>query len=105
MIRRPPRSTLFPYTTLFRSLSPPVPGLRKAVQEIDRRTASGTDPVLDDPVEASGVMCDARCTHHRSPWISCASPIQPGELGRGLATSAWPDPGVAAGIAICSGAR
>src|SRR5438094_7722930 len=24
MIRRPPRSTLFPYTTLFRSASPPV---------------------------------------------------------------------------------
>src|SRR5437660_5114941 len=26
MIRRPPRSTLFPYTTLFRSLAPPPPG-------------------------------------------------------------------------------
>src|SRR2546422_2798452 len=26
MIRRPPRSTLFPYTTLFRSLSPRRPG-------------------------------------------------------------------------------
>src|SRR2546429_7147020 len=26
MIRRPPRSTLFPYTTLFRSLSATVPG-------------------------------------------------------------------------------
>src|SRR6266571_7469741 len=26
MIRRPPRSTLFPYTTLFRSSSPPAPG-------------------------------------------------------------------------------
>src|SRR2546425_9621861 len=25
MIRRPPRSTLFPYTTLFRSLSAPIP--------------------------------------------------------------------------------
>src|SRR5688572_31812804 len=25
MIRRPPRSTLFPYTTLFRSPSPPTP--------------------------------------------------------------------------------
>src|SRR2546426_5417365 len=25
MIRRPPRSTLFPYTTLFRSLRPPLP--------------------------------------------------------------------------------
>src|SRR2546422_9382983 len=24
MIRRPPRSTLFPYTTLFRSLAPPI---------------------------------------------------------------------------------
>src|SRR2546430_8953300 len=30
MIRRPPRSTLFPYTTLFRSLGPPrdAPGAR-----------------------------------------------------------------------------
>src|SRR5258708_11219899 len=27
MIRRPPRSTLFPYTTLFRSLQPPAHGL------------------------------------------------------------------------------
>src|SRR5215510_10170503 len=26
MIRRPPRSTLFPYTTLFRSARPPLPG-------------------------------------------------------------------------------
>src|SRR2546421_2336973 len=26
MIRRPPRSTLFPYTTLFRSVTVPVPG-------------------------------------------------------------------------------
>src|SRR5258708_28358033 len=25
MIRRPPRSTLFPYTTLFRSIGPPTP--------------------------------------------------------------------------------
>src|SRR3989442_8840090 len=26
MIRRPPRSTLFPYTTLFRSINAPLPG-------------------------------------------------------------------------------
>src|SRR2546422_3423882 len=32
MIRRPPRSTLFPYTTLFRSLMPPE--LREARGEI-----------------------------------------------------------------------
>src|SRR3712207_7243499 len=30
MIRRPPRSTLFPYTTLFRSAGPVPPGLRDA---------------------------------------------------------------------------
>src|SRR2546430_12162466 len=40
MIRRPPRSTLFPYTTLFRSLGPPGPsqptarrGLRPQVKD------------------------------------------------------------------------
>src|SRR3712207_7271650 len=39
MIRRPPRSTLFPYTTLFRSLDPD--DLRRLVDE----------PVGGDPVE------------------------------------------------------
>src|SRR5256885_10997466 len=29
MIRRPPRSTLFPYTTLFRSRAPQIPGRRQ----------------------------------------------------------------------------
>src|SRR3989441_2568549 len=36
MIRRPPRSTLFPYTTLFRSDRPHERGRR-----LDRRAASG----------------------------------------------------------------
>src|SRR2546428_8058989 len=40
MIRRPPRSTLFPYTTLFRSLTP--------------------DRVLD-AVEVGGLRCTGRC--------------------------------------------
>src|SRR5437016_11556013 len=40
MIRRPPRSTLFPYTTLFRSLglfSPADPGLKPLEVEVDHR--------------------------------------------------------------------
>src|SRR5687768_17995401 len=38
MIRRPPRSTLFPYTTLFRSPSPqPVGGRRRRQLDQDRR--------------------------------------------------------------------
>src|SRR5689334_25251716 len=32
MIRRPPRSTLFPYTTLFRSPVPAVPGLAEGLR-------------------------------------------------------------------------
>src|SRR2546426_3625116 len=36
MIRRPPRSTLFPYTTLFRSLGVPRHGRHVARDEIDR---------------------------------------------------------------------
>src|SRR2546430_7987049 len=44
MIRRPPRSTLFPYTTLFRSRSsrpsPPGPTSRSWSREIGRRSRS-----------------------------------------------------------------
>src|SRR2546429_7715684 len=44
MIRRPPRSTLFPYTTLFRSLDEVVERAGKRVEEfvknVDRFTAS-----------------------------------------------------------------
>src|SRR3712207_7111958 len=42
MIRRPPRSTLFPYTTLFRSLDGRafvVPGRRRPVQRLQHEVA------------------------------------------------------------------
>src|SRR3712207_6972916 len=41
MIRRPPRSTLFPYTTLFRSPCVPIPG-----GAARRRAGCPADPVL-----------------------------------------------------------
>src|SRR5215203_6338519 len=41
MIRRPPRSTLFPYTTLFRSSSGPGPPLATAFQVIGAPVAAG----------------------------------------------------------------
>src|SRR5688572_32545833 len=40
MIRRPPRSTLFPYTTLFRSLIPPIQLLDAFEQPQVRRVVS-----------------------------------------------------------------
>src|SRR5437773_6764358 len=42
MIRRPPRSTLFPYTTLFRSSSRTAPWL--ATSSIGKRRGSRTSP-------------------------------------------------------------
>src|SRR5687768_17834237 len=37
MTRRPPRSTLFPYTTLFRSRKPPTPHQLRLLQAIPAR--------------------------------------------------------------------
>src|SRR3712207_7281949 len=52
MIRRPPRSTLFPYTTLFRS-EPPVDGLFLClVSNVSPWTYLGARPVNPSP-EAS----------------------------------------------------
>src|SRR2546427_12943271 len=36
MIRRPPRSTLFPYTTLFRSIAPAVDAMRFVDHQVSR---------------------------------------------------------------------
>src|SRR2546430_13309310 len=51
MIRRPPRSTLFPYTTLFRSVPPPVhgpvPGEGRAVLAQEHGLHSIGGPVLE----------------------------------------------------------
>src|SRR3712207_8982940 len=48
MIRRPPRSTLFPYTTLFRSSwpssAPPASASTRAISTACRNRASSTDP-------------------------------------------------------------
>src|SRR2546427_2613431 len=47
MIRRPPRSTLFPYTTLFRSRHPL--SLRPASRDADRHLGRRDDPAAGRP--------------------------------------------------------
>src|SRR2546422_4954904 len=60
MIRRPPRSTLFPYTTLFRSrerLREPAPGAVVAddvVLEVDRATSGGD--LLEHRLQGAGAV-------------------------------------------------
>src|SRR5687767_15962984 len=48
-IRRPPRSTLFPYTTLFRSLPPPAHGRGRALLPAGR--APRAHPARERPGE------------------------------------------------------
>src|SRR6266542_6938804 len=47
MIRRPPRSTLFPYTTLFRSSALPL-GPGELLLAVDDRLEIGSGPELGD---------------------------------------------------------
>src|SRR2546425_9381861 len=54
MIRRPPRSTLFPYTTLFRSRLGDARDV--AVRDLERRAVH--DPVGDRPAEQPVVRVD-----------------------------------------------
>src|SRR2546430_10412058 len=51
MIRRPPRSTLFPYTTLFRSINP------VGIHAHENLAPGGTDPRVDrDRWNPSGIV-------------------------------------------------
>src|SRR5258708_23592546 len=70
MIRRPPRSTLFPYTTLFRSLQAKGTRRDQPVPRPDRPTAirprgpgSSAPPCRGPPAEAP---CPARSEEHTS---------------------------------------
>src|SRR2546426_6059956 len=56
MIRRPPRSTLFPYTTLFRSLWDPYSG----------QYVAGTGRVLQTPVPFNNLATFQRSEEHTS---------------------------------------
>src|SRR3712207_8230864 len=52
MIRRPPRSTLFPYTTLFRSPRPDVPRQALALRSYEAGPIGDEAPLSPQPLEA-----------------------------------------------------
>src|SRR5256885_12677539 len=60
MIRRPPRSTLFPYTTLFRSGQP----VRRVDLAVPDDVAVVREPVAAVSVSAARVFADARSEEH-----------------------------------------
>src|SRR3712207_8189879 len=61
MIRRPPRSTLFPYTTLFRSATSVLPDMRAGIADLSADTralpglAEGMERVADATSPLPGV--------------------------------------------------
>src|SRR2546422_2844658 len=66
MIRRPPRSTLFPYTTLFRSLGVARVALERAAVEDGRGAGRRADHVRGLGCALSGVGHGHRSEEHTS---------------------------------------
>src|SRR5574337_426569 len=66
MIRRPPRSTLFPYTTLFRSIIGNSPKMHK-VLSIVKQIAGTTATVLITGESGTGKELIAKTIHNNSP--------------------------------------
>src|SRR5256884_2345597 len=64
MIRRPPRSTLFPYTTLFRSIQGGVPGY--APRKLCR--GSCTRCTLHDSIFSKESRVHRSCRRHAGAW-------------------------------------
>src|SRR2546426_10768573 len=71
MIRRPPRSTLFPYTTLFRSviIKPRIQQLRPQPQFVGHRTnlLAGQNPANGSFLELSAEDPESSSGHQSSP--------------------------------------
>src|SRR5260370_42148718 len=74
MIRRPPRSTLFPYTTLFRSQERPV----HAAHEITHlaRTIRRQHPVVARKARVSPVLLVAKTFASVGDEIKCGAAIE-----------------------------
>src|SRR3712207_7154898 len=68
MIRRPPRSTLFPYTTLFRSETPSAALLADRMLEVVDFLSIGTNDLTQYAMAADRMAADL--AHLTDPWRS-----------------------------------
>src|SRR5438034_4814171 len=66
MTRRPPRSTLFPYTTLFRSMRGVVGNRAGAAATLDSRTASAVADMVKAGANRIGTSRDRKSTRLNS---------------------------------------
>src|SRR3712207_7596075 len=68
MIRRPPRSTLFPYTTLFRSEDGRV--IRGGDQQVDAQPAERHQRIAPDVPDDAGAEFGVEGRRHPKPWCT-----------------------------------
>src|SRR5258708_29196244 len=66
MIRRPPRSTLFPYTTLFRSKQVVLNSIYPAYTGLNRRTPNGTIERTANELKGAQISLAVRSEEHTS---------------------------------------
>src|SRR3712207_8901594 len=66
MIRRPPRSTLFPYTTLFRSIQFDQSGISTATPRVLAHPLPSLPPILHKPNRTPISSCSERSEEHTS---------------------------------------
>src|SRR3989449_9227527 len=95
MIRRPPRSTLFPYTTLFRSDDLPDHRLRGSPEHVGRalHVAAARGPRLERGGALAHAGAGGRLARRDAPAAHVARPRSSGPRACTLARS----PGAAAG--------
>src|SRR2546430_13513312 len=67
MIRRPPRSTLFPYTTLFRSYD-------IAAQMLKQLGARSIDLITNNPAKIAALEAEGVVVHRRIPSLAKTNP-------------------------------
>src|SRR3712207_7721691 len=78
MIRRPPRSTLFPYTTLFRSLAREV-ALRDEQREVEVVGAGRLDAEVDLRLHPLPQRVAVGPHHHRAPRRAVVGQLRLGD--------------------------
>src|ERR1039457_3097669 len=70
MIRRPPRSTLFPYTTLFRSTGPPGPSItRPGISGMQSRRESRSEEHTSELQSPCNLVCRLLLEKKQRPMV------------------------------------
>src|SRR5690606_41009025 len=76
LLHRPPRSTLFPYTTLFRSISPPAIMVRPSGEMVNCTSERGAPSMLPRVTRAVAMLTEAiRFSASDAVWIQPPSEV------------------------------